>query len=287
VSSVNGKRPPGNRMVRHGLSTSSSRSRGKPGVNGAFAGWHVRCWFRACGCVKSLADPLGALGRNSAAEVMMENTKVEQQTGGDEDSGRGSDANPKTEQIARPQREAFPLAPASFFASPFSLMNAFLNDIDRLASGMGFDTVPSPRTLTSARRGRVAAPAWIPPIEVFARNGQLVIVAEVPGIEKDKLNVEVDADRVIISGERLEQHEDQHGSMYQSERRYGRFARAIELPAGARPDQGNATFANGILEIEIPLSAQPSTRRLEVRDANTSEHPKPEPQRANAPSPAT
>ena len=217
----------------------------------------------------------------------MENTKVEQQTDGDQGSRRGSDANVRSEQIARSEREVFPLAPAPFFASPFSLMNVFLDDIARLARGMGLDTLPSPRALTSTRSGRMAAPAWIPPIEVFVRNGQLVIVAEVPGIEKDKLDVEVHADRVVISGERLEQHEDQHGSMYQSERRYGRFARAIELPAGARPDQGNATFANGMLEIEIPLNVQPSTRRLEVRDADESERPKPEPLHAKAPSPAT
>jgi HSP20 family protein len=215
----------------------------------------------------------------------MENTEVEKQVGGGEDSGRASTAKPKTDQIARPQREVFPLG-APLLASPFSLMSAFFSDIERLARVMGSETRPAPLALASARSGSMAASAWVPPVEVFARNGQLVIVAEVPGIEKDELNVEVDADRLIISGERLERHEEQQGSMYQSERRYGRFARAIQLPAGARPDQGNATFANGILEIEIPLNAPPSTRRLEVRDANDSERPKPEPQRAKAPSPA-
>ena len=89
-------------------------------------------------------------------------------------------------------------------------------------------------------------------------------------MDKDSISVDIDADRVVISGERIEQHDGPQGSLHVSERRYGHFARAIGLPPGARADEATASFANGILEIKIPLDTQPGMRRLEVRDGGES-----------------
>lgn len=209
----------------------------------------------------------------------MANDKVEEQTNNGGDGGRGNDANPETEkgdQKGLSRRDAFPLTSGTFLPSPFGLMSAFLEDIDRLARSIGSDGPSSPRALAPTRgRGSTSA-AWRLPIEVSERDGQLVIVAEVPGMAKESISVDVDADRVVISGERAEQHETSRGSLYVSERRYGHFERAIALPPGARPDEAKASFANGILEIAIPLATQPGMRRLDVRDGSESTRQKPE-----------
>lgn len=207
----------------------------------------------------------------------MAKDKVEEQTNDGVDGGRGNDAKPdtdKAEQKGLSRRGAFPLTSGTFLPSPFSMMSAFLEDIDRLARSIGSDGPSSPRALVpTSGRGSTSA-VWTLPIEVSERDGKLVIVAEVPGMAKDSISVEIDADRVVISGERAEQHDTARGSLYVSERRYGQFARAIALPPGARPDEAAASFANGILEIQIPLATQPGMRRMEVRDGSESDRQK-------------
>jgi HSP20 family protein len=223
---------------------------------------------------------------DGALEVMMANDKVEEQTNNGGDGGRGNEANPKTEKMEEKRlsrRDAFPLTSGTFLPSPFSLMSAFLDDMDRLARGIGFDGPSSSRAQVPARSRGSTSATWTLPVEVSERDGQLVILAEVPGMAKDNISVDIDADRVVISGERAEQHDASRGSLYVSERRYGHFARAIVLPPGARPDEATASFADGILEIEIPLATQPGMRRLEVRDGSESKRQRPEAAEAKSP----
>lgn len=207
----------------------------------------------------------------------MANDKVEEQTNNGRDGGRGNDAKPKTEkteQKALSRREAFPLASARFLRSPFSMMSAFLDDIDRLARGIGFEEASSPDAPGSATSRGSASPVWALPVDVSEQDGQLLIVAEAPGMDKDSISVDIDADRVVISGERIEQHDTPQGSLYVSERRYGHFARTIGLPPGARAEEATASFANGILEIKIPLDTRSGMRRLEVRDGGEGKRAK-------------
>lgn len=216
----------------------------------------------------------------------MANNKVEEQTNNGRDGARGNDAKPKTED-AKPKTEkaeqkalsrgdAFPLTSARFLRSPFSMMSALLDDIDRLARGIGLDEASSSHAQGSARSRGSTSPIWALPVDVSEREGQLLIVAEAPGMDKDSISVDIDADRVVISGERIEQHDTPQGSLYVSERRYGHFSRTIGLPPGARADEATASFANGILEIKIPLDTQSGMRRLEVRDGGESKRAKPE-----------
>lgn len=219
----------------------------------------------------------------TAVEAMMANNNVEEQTNNGRDGGRGNDAKPKAEQKALSRGEAFPLASAGFLRSPFSMMSAFLDDIDRLARGIGLDEASSSHAQGSARSRRGPSPVWTLPVEVSERDGLLLIVAEAPGMDKGSISVDIDADRVVISGERIEQHETPQGSLYVSERRYGRFARTIGLPPGARADEATASFANGILEIKIPFDTQSGMRRLEVQDGGESKRAKPEVTEAKTP----
>lgn len=190
--------------------------------------------------------------------------------------GSGNDADQTRGQKGLSRREAFPLTSARFLPSPVNMMSAFLEDVDRLVRGIGFDLPPSSGAQIMGRSRGTKSPVWTLPVEVSERDGQLLIVADVPGIERAGISVDIDADRVVISGERVEQQDTPRGSLYVSERRYGHFARAIVLPPGARPDEATATFANGILEVRIPLGTQSTMRRLEVRDGGDGKRLQPE-----------
>jgi HSP20 family protein len=145
-------------------------------------------------------------------------------------------------------------APASSMlgSSPFSIMRRFMEDLDRLFVG----DMPSAE--------------WAPPVEMVEREGRLVVRADVPGLEKDNVNVEIDDGHLVISGERRQEHEERREGVYRSERVYGRFYRAVPLPDGVDADQAQATFKNGVLEITMPVTRRHQPRRLAVQDARSA-----------------
>ena len=113
---------------------------------------------------------------------------------------------------------------------------------------------------------------WNPPVETFQRGDQLVVRADLPGLAKDDVNVEVTDDAVIISGERRHEFEEEKDGVYRSERSYGSFCRAIPLPEGAIADNAKADFKDGVLEITMPAPPREATRgrRIEIGDGTTS-----------------
>ncbi len=100
---------------------------------------------------------------------------------------------------------------------------------------------------------------WAPRIEAFQRGDEFVVRAELPGLKKDDVRVNVTEDSIVIEGERRDEFENTHGDVYHSERSYGSFYRQIPLPEGAIGENANATFKNGVLE--VTLQAPPSEVR--------------------------
>jgi HSP20 family protein len=139
-------------------------------------------------------------------------------------------------------------------ASPFGLLRRLTEDMDRLD-----------RQLWSG--GRDLEQVWAPQIETFRRGDQLVIRADLPGMKKEDVNVEIDNDVLTISGERREEHEEERDDYYRSERSYGRFYRALALPAGVGEEQCEASFRDGVLEITMPAptEGQSRGRRIDIR----------------------
>jgi HSP20 family protein len=107
---------------------------------------------------------------------------------------------------------------------------------------------------------------WTPEVETFQRGDELVIRADLPGLSKDQINVEVTDDAVVIQGERREESQDEREGFYRSERRYGSFYRTIPLPEGAIADNAKATFNDGVLEITMPAPPREAARgrRIEI-----------------------
>lgn len=142
-------------------------------------------------------------------------------------------------------------------ARPFTLMRRLSEDLDQLFGQFGFGRLAIPNAVAT----------WSPQIETFERNGKLIVRADLPGLTKDNVDVEVNAGVLTISGERKEEQEEDRDGYYRSERSYGQFYRAIPLPEGVDEEQCDATFKDGVLEIsfDAPKPEQRKARKIQVR----------------------
>ncbi len=156
------------------------------------------------------------------------------------------------------RRHDFGLSNDLFSMSPFTLMRRLTEDMDRMFSGWG-------------EGGRFLEPStnWIPPIEVRESNGNLLVSAELPGLNKEDVKVEVNNDSLIIQGERKRETSEEKGGYHRSERSYGSFYREIGLPEGAKVDQAKAEFQNGVLEVRVPVPQAQKTNRTIPIEAGT------------------
>ena len=174
---------------------------------------------------------------------------------------------PRSEDLERHEagiarRDALP------FASPFSLLQRFFNDdLMSLFDDLGTRRNPA----TPAKRAQTAH-AWMPKIDVVQRDNELVVRADLPGVNPDDVTVEISDDAITISGERKQEHVEEHGSVYRFERTHGAFYREIPLPKGAIANQAKASFKDGVLEITAPAPPEEVSRgrRLEISRQSSS-----------------
>jgi len=112
-------------------------------------------------------------------------------------------------------------------------------------------------------------PAWTetrePAVDVFERDGNLVVKAEMPGIEADKIDVTVSGGELRITGERKEEKEVKEEDYYCSERSFGRIYRVLALPEGCDADKVSATAKDGVVEVVIPKKATAVGKKIEVK----------------------
>jgi len=165
-----------------------------------------------------------------------------------------------------------PAAPMNY--SPFGYMRRFAEEMDQLFEHIGLQTGwHMPGLLTRGdellRREAGFVPGdWAPRVDALQTEGQFVVRADLPGLTKDDVKVEVTDDAVTIQGERTQQKKEEEKGYYYNERTYGSFYRAIPLPEGADASKATAQFHNGVLEITMPAPEQGAkkARRLEVRE---------------------
>lgn len=159
--------------------------------------------------------------------------------------------------------------------SPFSFMRRFGEGMEQLFADFGVGGLMP--------RGFNELAAWTPQIEMFERENELVIRADLPGLKKDNVQIELRDDSVVIQGERQEERKEEREGFYSTERTYGRFYREIPLPEGADTNEATATFRDGVLEIAIPRGeGETRGRHLEIQDAQSAEQRKPQSRAAGA-----
>ena len=141
--------------------------------------------------------------------------------------------------------------------NPFTFMRRVTEELDR---AFGF----SPDIVTEQA---LYPRMWSPAIEVFERDNRFIVRAELPGLKKEDVKVDVTHDELTIEGERkLEKNEEEQG-FYRSERVYGNFYRRIAVPEHVKAEDAVATFKNGVLEIDMPSIPVPEVRKrtLEIK----------------------
>jgi HSP20 family protein len=133
--------------------------------------------------------------------------------------------------------------------NPFALMRRLTADMERALGA------PGPESAEIA--------AWRPDIEVREEEGKLVVKADLPGVKQEDIKVSAADGTLTVEGERSHEKEVKESGYFRSERAYGRFCRMIPLPEGANMDQISANFANGVLEVKIPVPEM-AKRRKEI-----------------------
>ena len=147
---------------------------------------------------------------------------------------------------------------------PFSMLRQMTSELDRMFDEPGwFFRSPLARPARAPETF-----AWMPGIDVFERDNRLVTKIDLPGMKKEDVKVEVADGQLAISGERKSEAEEKKENFYRCEREYGSFYRAVPLPAGAKIEDVKATFADGVLEVSVPLPAQPeaTVKKVEIQD---------------------
>ena len=114
--------------------------------------------------------------------------------------------------------------------------------------------------------GRWALPegVWFPPVDVLERPDEVIVEVELPGVDPDRVDVEVHDHQLRIRGDVRREVEAEEGGVLRSERRYGSFSRIITLPAEVDPERADARYRHGVLAIRLPKKEQ-ARRRITVR----------------------
>src|SRR5215471_7458886 len=149
-------------------------------------------------------------------------------------------------------------------ATPITFVRRLSEEMNNLFEDFGLGR----GLLTPIASGTNLIPGlWSPQVEMFERDDDLVVRADLPGLTKDDVKVEIARHGITIEGERKDETEEQREGYYQSERTYGKFYRRLPLPDGVEPEQAEATFRNGVLEITMPAAKREAqkTRRLEIQ----------------------
>jgi len=119
------------------------------------------------------------------------------------------------------------------------------------------------RLLGSFMMGR-GGMEWVPAVDITERPNELVLTAELPGMRREDIEIELENNVLTIRGEKKAEHEEKGEERYVFERQFGSFARSFTLPRTVDPDRIHARFENGVLTVKMPKSEAAKGRKIDV-----------------------
>ena len=107
-----------------------------------------------------------------------------------------------------------------------------------------------------------APQSWVPALDVWETEHEVVYAFDLPGIPQDKISLEVQDDTLTVSAERERVTEESDDRFFRFERRYGTFTRAVGLPQGVDEDKIRAEYQDGVLEVHVPKPEEQKPKRI-------------------------
>jgi HSP20 family protein len=111
--------------------------------------------------------------------------------------------------------------------------------------------------------GRTAQ-SWVPVLDVWETDEEIVYAFDLPGIPEDKISIELDEGTLTVTAEREREGQVEQGRYYRFERRFGTFSRAIALPQGVGEESIRAEYTHGVLELHVAKPTQPTPRKIQI-----------------------
>jgi len=162
-----------------------------------------------------------------------------------------------------PVRKTKKTTPKVFPAQPVSPLSAWERDFDRF-----FEDVrrfPWPSVWHPERWWpRQMVDVHVPAVDVYDEKDEVVVKAELPGMTKDDIEINLTGSALTIKGEKKKQEEVRDHDYYRCERSYGSFTRSFELPTEVKGDAVTASFNDGVLEIRLPKSEEGKKKQVKV-----------------------
>ncbi len=138
------------------------------------------------------------------------------------------------------------------YRAPMRSANSWMNDMRRMNRQMDY--------LFGGTRGPIRAE--YPLLNAWSGDDGLVIVAEVPGVSEDELEITIDGRTLTLSGTRKADELHEGARQYRRERSYGEFSRTVQLPFDVDVDSVKAAYVGGLLEIELPRLPEEKPRKI-------------------------
>jgi HSP20 family protein len=137
---------------------------------------------------------------------------------------------------------------------PFRELAALQNEMGRWMNQLAGGVTP----------GNGQSSTWLPAVDVWETENELVLSFDLPGIPEDRITVELDDNVLTVSGERERLSEHSSERFYRFERRFGSFSRSVTLPAGVSESDIEAEYANGVLEVRVPKPEEQKPKRIQI-----------------------
>ncbi len=114
--------------------------------------------------------------------------------------------------------------------------------------------------ITRGSLGRIFTPA----VNIAENENEITVTAEIPGMEKNDLDVSLTGDMLTIKGEKKVEHEEKSDNFHRFERSYGSFSRSLSLPCDVQHDKVDARYKNGVLTLKLPKAEQCKSKSVKI-----------------------
>jgi HSP20 family protein len=140
---------------------------------------------------------------------------------------------------------------------PFRELASLQSEMGRLFGGLAEGGVRAPQS-------------WVPALDVWETEHDVVYAFDLPGIDEEKISIEVSDDTLTVSAEREKASQEAGDGFYRFERRYGTFSRAVGLPQGTDDSKVSAAYQDGVLEIRVPKPEEQKPRRITLGNGSSA-----------------